>query len=176
MVENNLAINLRVPMLSHMTVNCSFINNIFLDNAPQIVSVLNSFGLSFEKNILVAQSIEIDSPRGNSEGLPSEYDSHEYMKNYSTSDGIVSLKNNIFYTTDGQRIFKEFLHYKAIREFKLEEKDGNTFTDPLLKNPAIGDFSFELESPARLLGIQSLSFMNTGCTGSFPLIYDRFSI
>ncbi len=180
-VENNLAVNLRFPMLSHMTSKSSFINNIFLDKGPQTVYVFNSYGLVFERNILAAHSIEIQSPQGNPQGLPSEYDTHEYMKSYSTADGITSLKNNIFHSTSSSHngpgsnlIFKEYLHYKMISEYPIEEKDGNTFADPMLKDPAAGDFSFEVKSRAQSLGIRPLSFSDAGCTGSFSLLFNRF--
>lgn len=173
-VENNLAVNLGVPMLSHMTFRSRFINNVFLDKGPQSVSVLNSFGLAFERNILVGESIEFITPQGNPEGLPSEYDSHDYMKNFSAADGIVSLKNNVFLSASGQVMFKVYLHYKVIRESALEENEGNIRADPMLKDPATGDFSFDEDSPAWAREIQPLSFADAGCTGSFSALFERF--
>lgn len=175
-VDNNLAVNLGVPMLSHMTTGCRFINNIFLDQGPQIVSVLNSSGTIFERNVLVAQTIELISPQGNPLGLVSEeFDSHPYMKLFSKSDGIVSLANNMFCTGSGAPpLFKEYLHYKTIGEYALEEKDGNCFADPLIKDAAAGDFSYQEGSPARGLGIHPLSFADVGCTSAFPELFERY--
>lgn len=166
-VENNLAVNLGVPMLSHMTDHCRFANNIFLDRGPQTVSVLNSFGLRFERNVLVAHSIDVRSPIGNPQGLPSEYDSHAYMSAFSAADGIVSFANNVICAANGHNAFREILHYKQIGERPIAETNGNVFDDPLFHDPASGDFSFAEDSPAPRRGIRPLSFADVGFSGAF---------
>ncbi|RAP76069.1 right-handed parallel beta-helix repeat-containing protein [Paenibacillus montanisoli] len=173
-VTGNLAVNLGVPMLSHMTKDCKFANNIFMDRGLQTVSVLNSFGVAFERNILIADAIEIHSPKGNPGGLVSEeYDSHPYMSAYSKSDGITSLRNNLFYSRSGRQVFKHYFHYKPIEVTDLEQSDGNGFGDPMVTDAAAGDFGYAAKSPAWQRGIEPLSFADAGCEGRFAEIYKR---
>ncbi|WP_308639423.1 right-handed parallel beta-helix repeat-containing protein [Paenibacillus silvisoli] len=173
-VTGNLAVNLGIPMLSHMTKDCAFTNNIFLDHGEQTVSVLNSSGLKFERNILVADAIEIHSPQGNPNGLVSEeYDSHPYMSAYSKSDGITSLRGNLFCSRSGRQTFKHYFHYKPTEAFGLERFDGNCFGDPLLTDAAAGDFSYAVNSPALELGIEPLSFADVGCEGRYVELFER---
>ncbi|MBP3963854.1 right-handed parallel beta-helix repeat-containing protein [Paenibacillus lignilyticus] len=175
-VQDNLAVNLGVPMLSHMTRDCSFENNVFMDQGLQVVSVLNSSGTRFERNILLADAIEIHTPQGNPEGLISEeYDSHPYMSTFSASDGIVSFRNNMLFSRKQSRRFKRFFHYKAIHEYELQELEGNVFAAPILTGAAEGDYSFDADSLAWSRGIRPLSFDTVGCTGRFAEVYEQFN-
>ena len=166
-VENNLAVNTYAPMLSHMTKNCLYINNIFIDSGEQIISCSNTSCLTFDRNILVAERIVFSAPRGNPEELIPSYELSDAMKPYTYADGITSMKNNIFFSKSNEITFRELLHYATISKFDLEPQEGTLFVEPLMKNPGTGDFSFRSESPAPSLGIKPLAFDDVGCTGSF---------
>ncbi|MFC1718076.1 right-handed parallel beta-helix repeat-containing protein [Candidatus Poribacteria bacterium] len=166
-VENNLAVNTHAPMLSHMTKNCFYINNVFIDNGEQIISCSNTSGLTFDMNILVAERITFSAPRGNPEGRIPSYELSDVMKPYTYADGITSMENNIFFSKSGEIKFRELLQYATTNEFDLEPQEGTLFVDPLMKAPGSGDFSFKAESLAMGLGIRQLSFNDAGCTGSF---------
>jgi hypothetical protein len=173
-VENNLAVNTHAPMLSHMTKSCSYTNNVFIDNGEQLISCSNTFGLTFDRNILVAEQIIFSAPRGNPEGRVPSYEVSDVMKPYTYADGITSMKNNIFFSrSDGIR-FRELLHYATIDEFDLEPQEGTLFVEPFMRDPGNGDFSFKPESSAPSLGIKSLSLDDAGCTGSFLRLLEEY--
>lgn len=174
-VERNLAVNLGLPMLSHMTRGCRYSSNIFLDRGPQVLSFYNTYGLAFERNVLAAESIEFISPQGNPNKLPSaEYDEHPYMGKFTDADGITSLRNNVLYSRSGRRTFKEVLHYTMISERELQEQDGNVFEDPQLTGAAQGEFSFAAHSVTDPLGIEPLSFADVGCQDRYAEIFEKF--
>ena len=67
-VEQNLAVNSLRPVQSHMTRNCTYRNNVFIDRGEQHISAANSSGLTFNKNVLMAHKIIFRAPKGNPEG------------------------------------------------------------------------------------------------------------
>ncbi|REE94586.1 parallel beta helix pectate lyase-like protein [Paenibacillus taihuensis] len=175
-VVRNLAVNLGLPMLSHMTRGSRYISNIFLDRGPQVLSFYNSYGLAFERNVLVAESIEFISPQGNPNKLPSEeYDAHPYMGTFTTADGITSFRDNVLHSRTGSRVFREVLHYTKINEWELEEQDGNVFADPGLMGADQGEISFaSAQSVTEPRGIEPLSFADVGCQGRYEEIFEAF--
>ncbi|SEO94397.1 right-handed parallel beta-helix repeat-containing protein [Paenibacillus sp. OV219] len=175
-VERNLAVNLGLPMLSHMTRDCRYISNIFLDRGPQVLSVYNTFGLVFERNVLEAESIKIISTKGNPSKLPSaEYDEHPYMSTFSAADGIASFRDNVLHSRSGVRTFSEVLHYTKIGvERELQEQDGNVFADPQLKGADSGELIFEARSVTNPRGIEPLSFADVGCQGRYAEVFEQF--
>ncbi len=173
-VEGNLAFGAGLPMLSHMTRNCRYVNNVFIDAGEQKIAAANTFGLNFDRNVLVADSIAFYAPKGNPDGRSSAFDSYASMEAYSAADGIVSLKNNILYSRSGRVVFHEYVHYEVVREYELEAGDGNVFADPMIEDLTRGDIAYAPSSPAHALGIARLALRDAGCSGSLAELMQTY--
>jgi len=173
-VEANLAFGAGLPMLSHMTRNCCYVRNVFIDAGEQKISAANTFGLVFDRNVLVADRIAFYAPKGNPDDLPSAFDSYAKMNAYSKADGIVSLKNNILYSRSGRVVFHEYVHYEVVREYELEAEDGNVFADPMIEGLPQGHVAYAPSSPAHALGIERLALQDVGCSGSLAELMQTY--
>ncbi|MBB6730917.1 right-handed parallel beta-helix repeat-containing protein [Cohnella zeiphila] len=170
-VEGNLAFETGLPMLSHMTRNCRYAGNVFWDSGPQRIEAANTFGLSFERNVLVAERIDFYAPRGNPGHRASKFDAYPSMSAYSSADGFASLRDNVMYSRSGSIVFHEYVHYEVVSEFPLAPEDGNVFADPGLTGLPSGEIGWEPSSPAGANGIRPLALANAGCSRGYAELY-----
>ncbi|MFA6471943.1 MAG: right-handed parallel beta-helix repeat-containing protein [Candidatus Latescibacterota bacterium] len=163
-VENNIAVNTMWPTHNHMTLNCFIRNNVFIDEGNQTLSFPRSFGMTFEKNILIAKEITFQTPTG--EKTPEEMKKGvpEAVWPFFDATGITSMSNNIIYSTTGKTNISRQIEYTVMKTIPLESGDNNLFTDPMLKNPGNGDYRFKSGSPALKLGIQPIDVRTAGVT------------
>jgi hypothetical protein len=163
-VENNLAVNTMWPSHNHMTLNCFIRNNVFIDEGNQTLTFPRSFGMTFDKNILIAKEITFQTPTG--EKTPEEMKKGipEAVWPFFNATGITSMSNNIIYSTAGKINLSQQLEYKIMKTVPLKSRDNNLFTDPMLKNPGKGDYSFKAGSPALQLGIRPIDVTTAGIT------------
>ncbi|MFC2113461.1 right-handed parallel beta-helix repeat-containing protein [Bacteroidota bacterium] len=159
--ENNLAYNTTVPVLAHMTRNCTYRNNIFLDNGPQIIKYANSFNMVFDKNILVAESIEFEGPSEKSANNV-EGKLGKVMSAYSSANGIISWQNNIFHSISGNITHKVKAQYATFETISLQPVQGTIFTDPVIEGISTGILTYGENSPAKANGIQLRDFSSAG--------------
>ncbi len=138
--EENLAQNCVRPTHMHMTKGCTFRNNVFIDRELQILSFPRSSGLTFEKNILIADEIIL---------------SHSY-------DAFDAMPNNIYFSRLGVVTYEKTMVYTLIDYLPYKATDGSVFADPLFVDPDNRDFRFKSGSPAEKLGIKSIDVRTAG--------------
>ena len=138
--EENIAINTVRPTHMHMTKNCTFRNNIFIDKGIQILSFPRSSGLIFEKNILIADEIIFSNPY----------------------DAFKTTPNNIFYSRLGVITHESVMIYTPLDYLPLKPKEGTVFADPLFVDWENGNFNFKPDSPAHKLGIKPIDVSTAG--------------
>lgn len=138
--EKNVAVNTVLPNHMHWTKNCIIRNNIFIDKAYQNLSWPRTSGLTFEKNILIADEVVFSMP----------------------SDAMAALRNNILYSRFGVATVDEIVIYTTIDTKPFVFTDGNVLADPLFVDQAHNDFSFKPDSPAKKLGIEPVDIRTAG--------------
>ena len=163
-VEYNLAINTSWPSHNHMTLNCFIRNNVFIDEGDQTLTFPRSFGMTFEKNILIGKEITFQAPTG--EKTPEEMKKGvpEAVWPFFDATGITSMLNNIIYSTSGKINLNKQVEYQVVETVPLETRDGTIFADPMLKDPVNGDYGFKPGSPAIQLGILPIDVSTAGVT------------
>lgn len=142
--EGNLALNTVLPTHMHMTKNCTFRNNVFIDRGVQKLSFPRSSGLIFEKNIIIADEIIFSNP----------YDAFKAMPDniiHSRLDVVTQEKVMIYTPVD-------YLPFNPI--------DGTVFADPEFVDWENGDFNFKPDSPALKMGIKPIDLSSVGCLPS----------
>jgi len=138
--EENLALNTVRPTHMHMTKNCTFRNNVFIDREIQILSFPRSSGLIFEKNILIADEIVFSNPY----------------------DAFKATPNNIFYSRLGVITHEKVMIYTPVDYLPLKPRDGTVFADPLFVDVDNGDYNFKQDSPSHKLGIKPIDVSTAG--------------
>jgi len=138
--EENLALNTVRPTHMHMTKNCTFRNNVFIDKGIQILSFPRSSGLTFEKNILIADEIIF---------------SNQY-------DAFKATPNNVFYSRLGVITHENVMLYTPLDYLPLKPEDGTVFGDPMFVDWENGNFNFKPDSPAPRLGIKPIDVSTAG--------------
>lgn len=174
LAENNLAVNTRIPALLHMADRCSYTNNIFIDKGTICVSYANSFNVSFERNIFIANNIIFAGPASIADKVNFDRSQlHSVMQTFVDANGIISFKNNILWAKDPQVIQEEYVGYKKYFTNPFELRQGTQFIKPGFRNLKKANFSFRINSPESKMGFQVLDFDNVGCTGSFKSIFKK---
>ena len=139
-VEGNLAVNVNWPTHNHMTKNCIYRNNIFIDSGTQLLTFPRSSGVILEHNIFSAGEITIQA----------------------AADGISSLMNNIFYSRSGKITVNHLNKYTTVGTEPLTARDGSVFADPRLEGVESGRIRFLPGSPAPRLGIAPIHVSGAG--------------
>ncbi|GAF99850.1 unnamed protein product, partial [marine sediment metagenome] len=155
-VEKNLAIDTAWPSHNHMTKNCFIRNNVFIDSGTQLLTFPRSIGMTFEKNILIADEITFRIP------VDGDIDSimgWEY-------DGLSAMPNNILFSRSNRVALEERSQNGNIKSSPLEPREGTIYTDPMFADSESGDFAFKPGSPALKLGIEQIDVSRAGRTGS----------
>ncbi|ARV16578.1 right-handed parallel beta-helix repeat-containing protein [Polaribacter sp. SA4-12] len=160
-VENNLSYNAKVPIQAHMTRNCSYKNNVFLDKGPQSIAYANSSELTFEKNILVADSIIFKGP---TESSPKYIKGKQgkVMKGYSSAIGITSWKNNIFNSNSGDIKLRQLAQYDKVSEDQLTPFNGTLFSEIKLIGIESGKLNLSNDALLKSQGIELQDFSKAG--------------
>lgn len=161
-VEGNLALNTSWPSHNHMTKNCIIRNNVFIDEGSQLLTFPRSSGMTFERNILMADEIKFSMPTGKPEDPQKGEKVLDIIKPYMKADGITSMPNNILFSWKGKIELEELTAYSGSRTVPFEPFDGTVFTDPLFVDWGKGDFSFKPDSPALKLGIKPIDVSEAG--------------
>ncbi|WP_298365651.1 right-handed parallel beta-helix repeat-containing protein [uncultured Lutibacter sp.] len=160
-VENNLSYNAAVPVQAHMTRNCTYKNNVFLDKGLQSIAYANSSDMTFEKNVLVANSIIFKGPTNTSpEHIKGELG--KVMKGYSSAIGITSWKNNIFNSDSKSIRLRQLAQYDAVAEDELTPIEGTIFSNVELKGIETGQLNLTTDSIVKSQGIQLKDFSKAG--------------
>lgn len=133
-VERNISIGLAWPSHNHMTRNCTIRDNVFITGGRQMISFPRTKNLSFERNIIVADSVVFHTP----------------------PDALASMTSNIVYSRSAPAVMNILDDYSTDRTVPLEARDGTVFTDPGFVDAARGDFRFRSGSIAPGMGIRSL--------------------
>ncbi len=157
-VEYNLALNTNWPSQNHMTINCIIRNNVFIDTGTQLITLPRSSGMTFEKNILIAEKITFQMPVGR------EVDREvpDILKPFMKADGITSMSNNVMFSRTDSVMLGKLLDYRVFEEAPLEPRDGSVFADPLFIDTAGGNYGFQAGSPALKLGIEPIDVGGAG--------------
>lgn len=161
-VEKNLAINTAWPTHNHMTINSTIRNNVFIDEGAQTLTFPRSIGMTFEKNILVAQEITFQTPTEETAAQKSDEEVPEVLKQFEKANGITSMPNNIIHSRSGKVTINVYSKYTTMKTMPLEPRDGTVFGDPLFVDPENGDYSFKAGSPAEKLGIEPIDVSTAG--------------
>ncbi|MFC1552513.1 right-handed parallel beta-helix repeat-containing protein [Candidatus Latescibacterota bacterium] len=138
--ENNLALNTVRPVHMHMTKNCTFRNNVFIDRGIQILSFPRSIGLTYEKNINIADEIIF---------------SNQY-------DAFNSMPNNIMFSRSGSIIHELIMIYTPIDYRPYKPLEGTVFADPMFVDGKNGNFNFKPDSPAHKKSIIPIDVTSAG--------------
>ena len=138
--EGNLALNTVLPTHMHMTKDCTFRNNIFIDRGVQKLSFPRSSGLTFEKNVLIADEIIFSNP----------YDAFKIMA------------DNVMYSRFDVVTQEKVMIYTPVDYLPFKPANGTVLADPGFVDWEKGDFSFKPGSPALKLGIESLDLSDAG--------------
>ena len=138
--ENNLAINTVRPNHMHWTKNCIVRNNVFIDRGTQTFTFPRTFGLTFEKNILIADEIIFSKQ----------------------SDAVTVMPNNILFSRKNIVTLEEVVIYTVVDTRPFKPRDGTVFADPLFVDWENGDFNFKPDSPAHKLGIKPIDVSAAG--------------
>lgn len=141
--ERNVAVNTVRPNHMHWTKNCFIRNNIFIDKDIQMLTWPRTSGLTFEKNILIADEVMISKP----------------------SDAMAALRNNIIYSPYGVATIEEIVIYTQIDVKPFDFTDGNILADPLFVDRDHNNFAFKPDSPALKMGIEPVDVSMAGRTG-----------
>jgi len=142
-IERNLAVNTHEPVNTHLAANVTVRDNVLIDEGPCAMVFNRSEGIVIERNVVVAGGdILIKARQGEPVGMPDNL--------FFSANGNVVLGT---LPTDG---------YNLLRTCPLEMRQGSESADPMLTNPAKGDFSFRPGSPARRMGIKALDLSRVG--------------
>jgi hypothetical protein len=140
--ERNVAVNTVRPNHMHWTKNCFIRNNIFIDKDIQMLTWPRTSGLTFEKNILIADEVMISKP----------------------SDAMAALRNNIIHSPYGVATIEEIVIYTQIDVKPFDFTDGNVLADPLFVDRERNNFAFKPGSPAIKMGIEPVDISMAGRT------------
>lgn len=171
---NNLALNTNKPVNSHMAKDIVFNNNIFIDQSKQKLAFTRSSDVIFDNNVLIADTIIFETP------LKAYAELHnldisgfnEIMKPFVFANGIVSLKNNIFYSLGNTVKRKKIIHGFDNLEMTemLEQTSENKFID--IKTLKSGKLDIkEIKKICSNANIDFRKFLNVGCTNSFERLF-----
>jgi len=143
LIERNLAVNTRWPLHCHISGEQRYRNNIFVDSGAMKMTFPRSQGeIDLERNVFVAGSIDISTPRG----------------------GLRNIRNNIFAAREG-KVAVQWLNplgYDTLSREPMTIPDGNIVADAKLIGPKNGRCSFGEGSPAMKLGIKPLDLSKAG--------------
>ncbi len=173
LVEQNVSYNAQVPVQAHMTRNCRYENNVFLDEGEQTIAYANSSDLSFKRNILVAKAIHFKGPDKSSPEFVKE-ELNKVMKGYSGAIGITSWDNNVLYSASNDIILTQLAQYDHVTTKPLEKLDGTVFTSPELNGALQGRFTTNSITLIESKGIKLLDFSKAGCKSNLPELISRY--
>ena len=152
LVEENIAINTYRPIHNHMTKNGIIRNNVFIDSGPQVLRFSRVYGVTFEKNILIADDITFHIPQG---GVI------DYQM-FWEANGISSMQKNIIFSRKNKANVAKIDYYIIKEVIPLEQNEGNILTDPLISGWESGVIRFDPGSPAYTLGIKPIDLRLAG--------------
>jgi len=134
-LEGNLSVGVASPSHNHVTRNLTIRNNVFVSDGDLQMTFPHSEGYSLKRNVIVAVGkIGIQAPRKLLRAMP----------------------NNVFFSRSGRK------PVETVRDTLLRLKDGSVFADPLFRNAADGDYSFQPGSPTVGLGIKPFDLSGVG--------------
>ena len=160
-VEKNLAVNTTWPVHNHMTKNCFIRNNVFIDRGSQFLTFPRTSGMTFEKNILIAEDITFRMPT-ETHRAPIPDNVPESVKPFLNANGITSMPDNIIFSRSGTINHVITSNYSTIETVPLEPREGTVFADPKFADRENGDFTFKPDSPAYKLGIEPIDVSTAG--------------
>jgi len=139
-VEDNLAVNIEIPLHNHMAEKNLIRNNVCISDKSITLSFSRCKDFTVEKNIFYTRGDII--VRG--------------------INAIISMPNNIFFSQSGNVQGQVLEHYNIKKTAPLEMRDGSIQADPLFTDIEKGDYSFQAKSPAAQMGIKPIDVSGAG--------------
>lgn len=156
-LEGNYAFNTTYPLHNHMNSKCIIRNNLFIDERSSSLTFHRASDMVFEKNIVIADTIDLSIPTGKLEpDLP------EKLIKYANATGLSSMSDNIFYSRSGKVVHNSIIGYQKISCSQLTPANGNVLADPFVEETGKYQFSFKSGSPAIKAGIKLLNLSGVG--------------
>jgi hypothetical protein len=112
-MENNLAVNTRVPVHHHMANDLLMRNNIFIDEGLQTISYPLCSNLNFSGNTFIAKEVRFSGPNGE-KGSTKKESLNAVFQRYFDCTGISSFEGNKLFANS---VSHDILHvYGTVRK------------------------------------------------------------